>query len=146
MARVPSALDSETRRATSRARVEAASSELVEQAGEALQALLDVLGADVEGGDQRIELHAALVDAVLGALVAVVDEFGRLDEIAAVRLELARQLAEIADDVRGDVAEVRDVRLDAVGGVAGRAVTSFIAVTNSDTRSISVFSSALMFS
>ena len=35
---------------------------LVEQAGEALEALLDILGADVERGDQRVELNAALDD------------------------------------------------------------------------------------
>ena len=36
---------------------------LVQQAGESGQALLDILGADIEGGDQGIELDTPLVDA-----------------------------------------------------------------------------------
>ena len=84
---------------------------LVEQAGEALEPLIEILGADIERGDQRVELHAALVDRVLGALIAVVDQVGRLGEIAAVTVELVGELAEIGDDARGDVAEVADGRL-----------------------------------
>ena len=93
---------------------------LVEQAGEPGQALLEILGADVEGGDQGIELDAPLVDAVLGALVAVIDDLDGLGELAAVNVELPRQLPEVADDLGGDVAEGRDVCLDAPGGIAGR--------------------------
>ena len=84
---------------------------LVEQAGEALEPLIEILGADVERGDQRVERDAALVDGVLGALVAVVDQLGGLGQLAAVAVELVGQLAEIGDDVRGDVAEVGDVAL-----------------------------------
>ena len=90
----------------------------IEQAGEALEALLEVLGADVEGGDQRIELHAALVDGGLSALVAAVDQLNRPGEIAAVGIELAGQLAEIGDDLRGDCAEIDNVFFHPVGGAA----------------------------
>ena len=65
---------------------------LVEQAGEALEPLVEILGADVERGHQRIELHAALVDRGAGALVAGVDQVDGLGEFAAVAVELRRPI------------------------------------------------------
>ena len=68
---------------------------LVEQAREALEPLLDVVGAGVERGDQRLDRGAALGEVVVGAAVALVDQRDRFDERAAVRLELRGKLAEI---------------------------------------------------
>ncbi len=86
---------------------------LVEQAGETGQALLEVFGADIQGSDQRIELNAAFVDAVFSALVAVVDNFYCLDKVAAMNVELTRQLPQVGDDLGRDVTEGRNIRLDA---------------------------------
>ena len=69
----------------------------VEQAGEALEPLIEILGARVERGDQRIERDAALVDAILGALVAPFDQLGGAGEFAAVGVELTGELGEIGD-------------------------------------------------
>ena len=52
-------------------------------------------------------------------LIAVVDQFDGLGEIAAVNIELAGKLAEIGDDLSGDIAEIGDVSLDPPGGLAG---------------------------
>ncbi len=61
--------------------------------------------------------------------------------------KLAGELAEIGEHLAGDLAEAADVRSPCGRSLRRwRAVTSFMALTNSDTRSISVFSSALMFS
>src|SRR4029079_18421140 len=92
---------------------------LVEETGESRQALFEILGPDVEGGDQGIELDAPLVDAVLGTLIAVIDDLDRFDQVAAVNVELPRQLPEVADHLGRDVAEGRDVCLDAPGRIAG---------------------------
>src|SRR4029079_10121335 len=93
---------------------------LVQQAGESCQALLEILGADIEGGDQGIELDAPLVDAVISALIAVIDDLDRLNKVAAENVELPRRLPKIADDLSGNVAEVTHGRLGAPRGVAGR--------------------------
>src|SRR6185312_15946282 len=101
---------------TSRGRVE----RLVEQPGEALEPLLEVAAAMIERGEQRIELRAPLVDALLGLLVAALDELGRLGEFEPVLVELAGELAEIGQHLAGDLAEAADVVLHPARHVAGR--------------------------
>ena len=62
---------------------------LVEQAREALEPLLDVVGAGVERGDQRLDRGAALAERGVGVAVALVDQRDRFGERAAVGVELA---------------------------------------------------------
>ena len=66
---------------------------LVEQAGEALEPLLDVVGAGVERRHQRLDRGAPLGERLVGAAVALVDQRDRLGQRAAVRVELRRQAA-----------------------------------------------------
>src|SRR6185312_9462633 len=93
---------------------------LVEQSGEPAQAFFEILSTNVERRDQRIELHTAFVDAVLGALVAVIDDFNSLGELPAMNVKLAGQLAEVCDDLGGDVAEIGDVCFHPPGRGASR--------------------------
>src|SRR6185312_4924553 len=92
---------------------------LVDEAGEALEPLGDLVGADVERGYEGIELNAALVDALLGRAVAALDELGRLGELLAVHVEGPSELAEIGEHLARDLAEAADVRLHAAGRFAG---------------------------
>ena len=69
---------------------------LVEQAGEALEPLLDIVGARVERRDQRLDPGAALAEGGVGVAVAAVDQRDRFGERAAVGVELGGELAEVA--------------------------------------------------
>src|SRR5581483_4367868 len=88
---------------------------LVDEAGEALEPLGDLIGADVEGADQRFELDATLVDALLRRAIARLDELGRPGELLAVLIEGTRELAEIGEHLARDLAEAADVLLHAAG-------------------------------
>ncbi len=83
--------------------------QFIEQAGEALEPLVEILGADVERGDQGIERDPAFIDAFVGALIAAFDQFGGAGQAAAMRVELDGELAEIGEHPRGDVAEIGDI-------------------------------------
>ena len=73
----------------------------VEQAGEARQPLVEVGGAQVDGGHQRFKLRLAVGDRGRGGTVGLFDHAGCLDQLLAVLLELARQRAEILQRLRG---------------------------------------------
>ena len=73
---------------------------LVEQGGEALQALLEFLALDVEGRDHRVEAGAPLVGRQCGLAVAGVDQLDRLRQRAAVAVELLGKIAEVLDHTR----------------------------------------------
>ncbi|MBV6489013.1 MAG: hypothetical protein GHHEDOFH_02990 [Pseudorhodoplanes sp.] len=93
----------------------------VEQVGEALEPLVELLALDVEGGDQRVEIGAPLVDGFVGLAVADVDELHRLDQHAAVHVELAGEVAEVLGHLAGDALEGLDLVRHALGDVAGAA-------------------------
>ena len=69
---------------------------LVEQAGEALEPALDVVGAGVERRDQRLDAGAAFAERGVGVAVAAVDQRDRFGKRAAVGVELGGELAEVA--------------------------------------------------
>ena len=62
----------------------------VEQAGEARQPLIEIGGAQIDGGDQRFQRRLAFGDRDGGVAVALLDQGRGLDQRLAVRLELAR--------------------------------------------------------
>jgi len=88
----------------------------VQQAGEALEPLLEIVGLDVERGNQRIEAGAPFVDRLIAAAVALVDHIDSLNQHAALRLELRGKLREILERARGFAMERGDMRTDPVGG------------------------------
>ena len=67
----------------------------IQQAGEARQPLIEIGGAQVDGGDQRFKLRLALGDGGGGGAVGLFDHGRGIDQRLAVGLELARQRAEI---------------------------------------------------
>ena len=92
IARMPSALDSDDDAGDLAGAAGGGFQRLVEQAGEALEPLLDVLGADVERGDQRARCWSRRSPTdCLGCAVAAVDQRDGLAELAAVRVELRRR-------------------------------------------------------
>ena len=72
----------------------------IQQAGEARQPLIEIGGAQVDGGDQRFQRRLALGNRGGGAAVALLDQRGGLDQRLAVLLELARQRAEVFQRLR----------------------------------------------
>ena len=64
---------------------------LIEQAREALEPLLDVVGSRVERADQRFDPRPAFADGGVGMAVALVDQRDRFGERATVRVELKWQ-------------------------------------------------------
>ena len=73
----------------------------IEQAGEARQPLIEIGGAQVDGGHQRFKLRLAVGDRGRGGAVGLFDHAGGVDQRLAVVLELARQRAEILQRLRG---------------------------------------------
>ena len=85
------------------------SERLIEQPGEARQALVEIGGAQVDGGDERFQRLLALGERGGGVLVALLHDLRGLDEGLAVRVELRRQFAEILKRPRS--LRVEDVEL-----------------------------------
>ena len=72
----------------------------IEQAGEARQPLVEIGGAQVDGGDQRFKLRFAFGDRGRGGAVGLFDHGCGIDQRLAVGLELARQRTEILQRLR----------------------------------------------
>ena len=72
----------------------------VEQAGEARQPLIEIGGAQIDGGHQRFKLRLAIGDRRRGVAVGLLDHGSGLDQRLAVAFELARQRAEIFQRLR----------------------------------------------
>src|SRR6516164_2186787 len=92
---------------------------LVEHAGKAREPLFQIAGLAVERGGELVERSAALGDRALGALIAGVDERDRFRERARMRVELARDLAQVVERLLGHRLEARDVALDVAVRRAG---------------------------
>jgi hypothetical protein len=69
--------------------------------GEAAEPLLDIERAGIERGDDLVERRPTLAQLLFGAAVALVDQRDRLDQAAAVGVELRGELAEIAQHLVG---------------------------------------------
>jgi len=82
---------------------------LVQKAGEARQPLVEIGGAQVDGGDQRFQRRLALGEGSGGVAVALLDHGRRLDQRLAVMFELAGQRTEILQRLLG--LGVEDVQL-----------------------------------
>ena len=91
----PAPAVSATTRAMSRARSSAAAERFIQQAGEARQPLIEVGGAQVDGGDQRFQRGLALGDRGGGRAVGLLDHGGGLDQRAAMGVELGGERAEV---------------------------------------------------
>src|SRR6266404_3204731 len=92
---------------------------LVEHAGKAREPLFQIAGLAVERGGELFQRGAALGQRAVGALIAGVDQGDRFRERARMRVELARDLAQIVERLRGHRLEARDVSLDVAVGRAG---------------------------
>ena len=93
--------------------------QFVEQAGEALQPLREIVGAGVERRDQRFDVCVLGRDQLFGAAIALFQKLDRFGERAAVRAELRGEFAEFAQRLGGDGVERADMLLHHGGaGVA----------------------------
>src|SRR5215467_14991822 len=84
---------------------------LVEHAGKAREPLFQIAGLAVERGGELLQRGAALGKRARGPLVAGIDERDRFRERAGMGVELAGDLAEIVERLRGHCLEARDVAL-----------------------------------
>ena len=90
----------------------------VEQAGETLQPLLEVVGPRVQRRDQRLDGGLAAADRLLRAAVAHFQKLDRFGKRAPLGGELRRQLAEIAQHLRRDGVEGAEMLFHLGGGRA----------------------------
>src|SRR5262249_25424927 len=90
---------------------------LIELIGEARQPVVEL--ARIEHFGERFERFTALVERALGTEVATVDERDRLRERAAMAVELGGELAEIRKCLCARLPEAVDVLLDLQVGDAG---------------------------
>ena len=142
----PSALDSATMRAISRARPLAPSSDSSSRLEKRLSRC-SMSSVRVSSVATSVSIAgAALADRLLGAAVALVDQRDRLGQRAAVGVELRGELAEVGQRLVGDGVERADVLVDLVLVTPLRSEPRSWWTTNSETRVTSVFSIALMFS
>ena len=92
--------------------------QFIEQAGEARQPLIEIGGAQIDGGDQRFQLRFALGDGGRGGAVGLFDHGGGLDQRLAMGFELARQRAEILQRLRRLGVEDGELVFQRLGGDA----------------------------
>ena len=119
----------------------------VEQAGEALQPLAEILGARVERRDQGLDCCVSRGDRFVGAAVARVEQFDCVGERASVRAELVASSPRSRSTLA--VTSLKVPRCCSTLAVSRRrscCARSFMAATNSETRVAIVCSIELMFS
>ena len=102
--------------AISLARVVAEFERFVEQAGEAPQALLEIVSARVERRDEHLDVCVPIGDRLRGSAVALLQKLHRLGERAPVGIELDGKIAEIAQHLDGHIVESAQVFFHFGGG------------------------------
>ena len=89
--------------------------QFIEQTGESRQPLVEIGGAQIDGGDQRFQHRFAFGDGSGGGAVALLDHRSGSDERLAVSLELAGKRAEIFQRLGGFGVEHRQLVFQRLG-------------------------------